>query len=140
MRVYFDASVIIAAFLSPKGGSSLLFKYLKAGRINGVTSQTAIEEILDKTEKLKKSKDEIGLFIATSGLVIRESITIEEIKPYQNMVDIEDAHIIAGAKLTKCTHLITLDKKHLLPPTIKEKFLPLRILSPKEILEEIVLS
>ena len=139
MRVYFDASVIIAAFLSPKGGSALLFKYIKAGKISGITSQTAIEEILDKTEKLKKPKEEIEHFIAASGLVVRKSINMEEILPYQDLVDLEDTHLIAGAHLTKCTHLVTLDQKHLLRSDIQEKFLPLRILSPKELLEEIIL-
>lgn len=35
-------------------------------------------------------------------------------------------------------YLVTLDKKHLLRPEIKARFLPLRIVSPKELLEEIV--
>lgn len=138
MRVYFDASVIIAAILSPNGGSSLLLKYVNLGRIRGITSQTVIDEILDKTEKLKKSKGDIQQFIVVSGLVVRESIATEEIEPYQNQVDVEDAHLVAGAKLTKCTYLVTLDKKHLLRSDIKEKFLPLCILSPKELLEEII--
>ena len=57
MRVYFDASIIIAALLSPKGGSSELLKFVKKGIIKGITSQTVIEEILeeDKPEKLKRS-------------------------------------------------------------------------------------
>lgn len=138
MRVYFDASVIIASLLSPKGGSSLLFEYIKVGKIKGITSQTAIEEILDKTGKLKKPKEEIEHFIAASGLVVRKNITMEGVLPYQDLVNREDAHLIAGAHLTKCTHLVTLDRKHLLRSDIKGKFLPLRILSPKELLEEII--
>lgn len=138
MKVFFDASVIIAAILSSTGGSSLLFQYIKIGRITGITSQTVIGEILDKTEKLEKSKDELEQFIAQSGLVIRKHITVEDIIPYQDAIDIDDAHLIAGATLTKCTHLVTLDKKHLLKAEIQEKFLPLRIVSPKELLEEIV--
>ena len=69
---------------------------------------------------------------------MRKSITINEIALYKNSVDTEDAHLIAGANLTKCTHLVSLDKKHLSRPDIKNTFLPLRILSPKELLEEIV--
>ncbi len=139
-RVFFDASIIIAALLSKTGGSSLLFQYIKIGRINGITSQTAIDETLEeeKPERIKRSKEEIEQFIAHSGLVVRESITLEEIAPYKDLVAVEDAHLIAGAKLTKCTHLVTLDKKHLLREDIQKRFLPLRIVSPKELLEEIV--
>lgn len=140
MRVYFDASVIIAALLAPTGGSALLFKFIKTRTITGVVSQTVIEEILeeDKSKRIKRSVEQIEQFIAESGLIVREAITEEEIAPYHDQVDAEDAHLIAGAYLTKCTYLVTLDKKHLLRPDIQEKFLPLRIVSPKELLGEIV--
>ena len=139
-RVYFDASVIIAALLSPSGGSALLFQYLKLGKIRGFTSQTVIEEALeeDKPKKINKSKEEIEKFIAQSGLIVRESITVEEIAPYKDLIDVEDVHLIAGANRTYCSHLITLDKKHLLKADIQQRFLPLKIVSPKELLEEIV--
>ena len=139
-RVFFDASIIIAAVLSKTGGSSLLFQYIKIGKIIGITSQTAIDETLeeDKPKRIKRSKEEIEQFIAHSGLVVRESITLEEIAPYKDLVDVEDAHLITGAKLTKCTHLVTLDKKYLLREDIQKRFLPLHIVSPKELLEEII--
>jgi len=140
MRVFFDASVIIAALLSPTGGSAQIFNFMKAGLIKGVASQTVIQEVLeeDKPQKIKKSKEEIEQFIAQSGIVVRKPVTVDEIVPYQNLVDVEDAHLIAGANLTKCQFLVTLDKKHLLRSDIKQRFLPLSIVSPKELLEEIV--
>lgn len=140
MRVYFDASVIIAALLSPTGGSSQLFKFFKKGIIAGICSQTVLAEVLeeDKPGKIKKSKDEIEQFIAKSGLMIRKSVTQEEIEPYKNLIDVKDAHLIAGAKLTKCEYLVSLDKKHLLRLDIQERFIPLKIVSPKELLEKIV--
>ena len=88
MRVFFDASVIIAVLLSAGGGSSKLFKYVKAGKITGLTSQTVIEEILeeDKSPRLKKTKAEIEKFIAQSTLVVRKPISAPEIEPYQDLV------------------------------------------------------
>ena len=140
LRVFFDASVIIAAFLSPTGGSSLVFQYIRQGKIIGITSQTAIEEALegDKPKRLRRSRQDLEQFIAQSNLVVRERITIEEIDPYKDLVEVKDAHLIAGANLTKCGHLVTLDKKHLLRQDIQQKFLPLKIVPPKELLEELV--
>lgn len=136
MRVFFDASVIIAAMFSPTGGSALLLQYIKAGKIIGIASQTVIEEVTeeDKVKKFKKSKKELEQFITQSGLMVREYIKPEDIAPYRNLIDVEDAHLIAGATLTQCTHLVTLDKKHLLRAEIQKRFLPLRIVSPKELL------
>ena len=138
MRVYFDASVIIASLLSPSGGSSKLFEYVKTGKLVGITSQTALDEVLEKTEKIKKSKKEIEDFVAKSGLLVRKNIALKEIAPYKGLVDAEDAHLLAGSELTNCTHLVSLDKKHLLRPEIQKRFLPLKIASPKDLLEEIV--
>ncbi|OGH19975.1 MAG: putative toxin-antitoxin system toxin component, PIN family [Candidatus Levybacteria bacterium RIFCSPHIGHO2_02_FULL_37_13] len=138
MRVFFDASVIIAALLSPTGGSSMLLQHIKSKVFIGITSQTVLEEILekDKPKKLKRSYEKIGQFIVNSGLIIRESITAEEIEPFKDYVEEEDAHLFAGALLTKCAYLVSLDKKHVVRPDIKKKFLPLRIVTPKELLEE----
>ena len=140
MKVFFDASVIIAALLSPTGGSEKTLSFVKLGLIKGITSHTVIEEILEEKHlyKLKRTKEEIEKFIAESTLLIRKPITAAEVRPYLNLIDPDDAHLIAGAVLTKCEYLLTLDKKHLLRPDIKEKFLPLRIVSPKELLEDIV--
>ena len=57
MRIYFDASVITAALLSPSGGSALLLQYMKTGKIHGVISQTVVEEVLSKTKKLKNTQN-----------------------------------------------------------------------------------
>lgn len=140
MRVFFDASVIIAALLSPSGGSSQLLKYIKLGKIVGITTQTVIEEILeeDKFQRIKKSQKVIEQFIAGSRLMVRKPITTDEIEPYRGLVDVEDAHLIAGANLTRCRFLVTLDKKHLLRPDIQKKFLPLKIVSPGQLLQELV--
>jgi putative PIN family toxin of toxin-antitoxin system len=140
MRVFFDASVIIAALLSPTGGSALLLQFIKTDTIIGITSQTVIEEMMndDKLNKLNKTKEEIEQFIAESGLLVSETITLDDIKPYQNMIDEEDAHLIAGANLTKCSHLVSFDKKHVLYEDVVKRFLPLIIVNPKGLLEELV--
>jgi putative PIN family toxin of toxin-antitoxin system len=140
MRVFFDASIIIAALLSPTGGSALLFQFIKTGTIVGVTSQTVIEELLeeDKPGKINKTKEEIEHFIAESRLVVREAITLKEIEPYHQMIDREDAHLIAGANLTKCTYLVSFDKKHVLAENVKNQFHPLKIVNPKELIAVLV--
>jgi len=140
MKVFFDASVIIAALLSPNGGSAQLFKYITLKKIIGITSQTVIEEILEEEKfiKISKSREEIEKFIAGSGLIVRKSVGETDIEKYRYSIDIEDAHLVAGANLTKCDYLVSLDQKHVLRQDIKEQFLPLKIVSPGDLLEIIV--
>jgi predicted nucleic acid-binding protein len=92
----------------------------------------------DKPTKLKRPRKEIERFIAASGLLVREAVTPAEVEPYRGLIDAEDAHLVVGASLTRCSHLVSLDKKHVLREDVRRRFLPLRIVSPKEFLQAIV--
>lgn len=134
MNVFFDASVIIAALLSPSGGSAKLLELVRLGEIHGTTSQTVIEEVEDHAQKIDQSKDKIGQYIKQSKLLVRNKVTASETAPYEKYIDKDDAHLIAGSLSTNCDHLVTLDKKHLLQEDIEKHFKPLKILSPKDVL------
>jgi len=101
-----------------------------------------IAEVLeeDKPKKLQRTRAQIEQFIADSGLVVREAIRLQEIAPYRHKIDAEDAHLIAGARLTKCDYLVSLDKKHVLRDDVRQQFLPLKIVSPKELLAVLVMD
>ncbi len=87
-RIFVDASVVIPALLSPKGGAGFIFRFIKAGRLIGITSQTVLDELLeaDKEKKTKRSREEMLSFIAQSGLIIREAPTLEELMPYEGLI------------------------------------------------------
>lgn len=138
IKVYLDASVIIPALLSSTGGSFKLVQFVKLKAIIGITSQTVIEEVEDNSVKIRKSAKEIRQFIHDNLILIRKRISLTEAKQYKSTVVEKDVHVIAGAKLTKCDFLVTLDKKHLLKPDIKKLVKPLKIITPQELLEELV--
>ena len=137
-KVFLDASVVIAALLSPGGGSAKLIWFVKEKLIVGIVSQTVIAEVETNSAKIGINKGQIDDFIQDNNILVRRKISPSEIEPYLGKVDLEDAHLIAGSRLTKCKYLVTLDKKHLLREDIKRKFRPLKIVSPKEMLAELV--
>lgn len=135
IKIFLDASVIIAAMLSPTGGSA---KVIKLGRLNSwaqIVSQTVIDEVKDHSEKIGKSSEEINQFIKDNHILVRKRITTSETESLTGLIDKTDMHLIAGANLTDCDYLITLDKKHLLKETIKDTFKPLKIVNPEEFLQ-----
>lgn len=138
VKIYLDASVIIAAMLSPIGGSAKLIQFVKLSAVVGITSQTAVEEIEEHALKIDKTLNEIRQFIKDNKIIVRKKISKTEEIPYQGLVEEEDIHIVAGAKLTKCRFLITLDKKHLLKDQVRKVVRPLKVVSPKEYLEKLV--
>ena len=134
-QVYFDASVIVSALISSSGGSAKLLTMVKEKTITGITSQTVIDEVLEHTKKIKLTSRAIQAYIANSGILVRKKITQDDIVPYKNLVDAEDAHVLAGARMTNCQYLVTLDKKHLL--ILQEKIKRIIIVNPKELLAEL---
>jgi len=135
MNVYVDASVIIAALLSPTGGSAKIFDLIRRKKIVGITSQTVIDEVLDHSEKIQRSPTDIHEFIVKHNLLVRKRVTRKEIDPYVHSIDVDDAHLIAGAKLTTCDILVSLDKKHVLQEKVKQMFKEITFMSPKELIE-----
>lgn len=135
-RVFFDASVIIAAILSPGGGSAKLLACAKNKTIIAVTSQTVIDEVIDHTEKIHKTPEEISSYIKESGMIVRERITQTEIEKVSGIIDSTDAHVLVGSRGAKCQYLLTLDKKHLLRDDVRRLVAPLHIVNPKKLLEK----
>lgn len=135
-KIFLDASVIIAAILSPTGGSAKVIKLGQLGDWAQITSQTVVDEVKDHTEKIGKSSEEIGQFIKNHSVIVRKRMTKLEIKPLIELVDESDAHLIAGSKMTGVDFLVTLDKKHLLKEEIKNRFKPLKIVNPEELLKK----
>jgi predicted nucleic acid-binding protein len=71
--------------------------------------------------------------------LVREQIKQSEIEEFTDLIEEKDAHVVAGAILTNCSHLVTLAKRHIDRKETKEKFLPkLKILSPRELLQSLV--
>lgn len=133
-KVFFDASVIIAAILSPTGGSAKLLQFSKKKTIVAITSQTVIDEVIDHAEKIHKTPEKILLYVKASHLLVRERITQTEIEKVSGIVDSADAHLLVGARSAACRYLVTLDKKHLLRSDVQKIVVPLCIVNPKELL------
>lgn len=134
IKVYFDASVIIAALLSPTGGSAKLLEFVNLEIVTGIASQTVIDEVEGHSFKIGKSLQEIRRFIQENSIIIREGIDEPELETFEGLIEEADIHVAVGAKLTKCDYLVTLDKKHLLKEEVKKILKPLRVVTPKEIL------
>lgn len=136
IKVFFDASVLFSALYSEGGESRKLVDLVRQQKIKGIASLTVIEELERNVEKFKSplGRKDIHMFIAQYRLVVRNEITHDEIKLYNDLVEEKDAHVIAGAVLTSCNYLVTLDKKHLNNDEIKKKIKLLQIVSPAELL------
>lgn len=136
ITVFFDASVLFSGFYSSSGASRILIEQVKNEVIYGLTSKTVIDELTDNIQKFNQ-KINIDSLINEYRILIREKISNIEIGPYRGVIDEKDCHVVAGAVLTNCQYLVTLDKKHLDNSVVRNKIKNVKIISPKELLKKI---
>ena len=137
ITVFFDASVLFSGLYSSTGSSRALLELVKGKIIYGLTSKTVIDELEDNIQKFDH-RINIDLLINEYGILIREKISNDEIKPYTSIIEEKDCHVVAGAILTGSQYLVTLDKKHLDNQIIKEKIMDVKIISPRDLLVKIL--
>ena len=133
MIAFIDASVILAALGSKSGGSSQVLKLIKKRKIEGITSQAVVEEVLRNAYKIKITDSEVASLVSSSLLKVISAPESSEVEKYFDDTVAKDAHIVASAIKSKAEIIITLDKKHLLSKKIRGSV----IVSPGEFLKNL---
>ena len=112
--VVFDTNILLSALLYPKSNPSKCLKLAKTDIIQSITCQEIIDEFQEKlTSKFKYSASE-------SQKIITDFLDYSTIVKITNKLDVvekdpDDNKIIECAIIGRATHIITGDKKHLLP-------------------------
>ena len=137
MKIFLDSSVLIAAFLSPEGGSAQILEFCEAGLLQGNISRDVIREIEEVVaRKLPEIRSKIQKIIRFSALKIIGKIRPALLKKSKGWIaDPGDAKILAAAKQNDVQYLITLDLRHFIKdPRVAEKS-GLKILTPGDFLK-----
>lgn len=139
-RIFIDASVFVAGFLSATGGSRTLCRLSKEYGIYAVTSANVVDETAEAINRYTGTpQDEaVFAFLQEHNVVIHEYISESEAEKYVSIVHHLDAHVVAGAIMTRCVFLASLDKKHLVREDVQNYFAPdLMITTPGDCLRNI---
>ena len=113
-RLFLDASVLIAAAASKKGGSALILELGLSRKIKIVSSRIVL---LEAERNIKKKLGQASLVrfyeeIASLDIELVDPPTIKEIENQRETIDPKDAHVLAAALKTPIDFLLTLDRKH----------------------------
>ena len=133
MKVFFNASVILAGARSPGGASGELLKRVKHREIAGVISELIVEEAIRHADRAGVGKVKMEKIAVETFSLVASAPEVGRVKNYQDKVlDPDDAHVLASAVSEKCEILVSLDKKHLL--VLGGKIKGLKILLPGQLL------
>lgn len=141
-RVFLDTSVILAGCASSTGASRIILDACFKGKVVPVVSRVILQEC-ERNFLKKFSKKELLFFYRWLGkapLVLEKLPAEEEIKKFYSLIATKDVHVLATAVQAKTEFLVTLDKKHFFTPKLKKAKLPLKILTPGELVGAILKS
>lgn len=122
LKVFIDSDVVISSLISSTGAAFLL--------LNQITDLELFISNMSKDE-LEKVVDRLGLSSTALKQLTQTRVTIinlekrlEEIKKEfaDHVLDIDDAHIVAGAKKANVNFLISYNTKHFKADKIKDDF------------------
>lgn len=137
IRVFVDASVLIAASYSPTGASREIIRQAIRGNVTLIASELVLEE----TRKNLRAKAPEALVSLEQVLDI---VPFELVQPTEQQVlqaasytALKDAPIVAAAKRARVDYLVSLDRRHLVGvPEVAQRS-GLKIVLPEELLKEI---
>ncbi|MBI3103513.1 putative toxin-antitoxin system toxin component, PIN family [Candidatus Daviesbacteria bacterium] len=131
--VLFNASVILAGFKSPTGGSAKVISWVEEGKIKGVISEVILDEILRNAQKISFDRMKLNKKIE-KNFKIRTAPKQETVDQFKSIVlNFGDAHVLASCQESKADFLVTLDRKHLL--VLKNQIKKFKIFTPGQLIE-----
>ncbi len=131
-RLFFDASTLIAAAASTDGGSSLVVELCTSGKAQALVTRTVLREA-ERNIKDKLSDQALLRYYNLLGNLDPELVPFPSPGAMQHAAELvaaKDAHVLAGAREGHATHLVTLDRKHLLPKAVLQGALPIIVCTP----------
>ena len=136
-NIFLDANIFIAAALSRTGGSFHIISEARAGVIAIYANNFVIAEVATVVRKKWPEKIESSYqLISSIPMSIEDNPSAMEVREMAKLIDdIKDAPILSGALKSNAEFLITLDRKHFLTEKLKSANLPIKILTPKEFIE-----
>jgi predicted nucleic acid-binding protein len=139
-RLFLDASVLIAAVGSERGGSSLVLAICRENHAQAVSSRIVLLEA-ERNIRRKLGADALLRFyqqVANLDLELVSSPTPDESEAQARIINSKDAHVLAAALKGRVDVLLTLDRKHFLVRQVRAAGLPFAMMTPGDYLRSLV--
>lgn len=141
-KAFLDANVFFAAAGSPTGGSALIIQLGIQKKIEIVTVMHALNEaeqnINRKLGEREVMRHRENLLALKPTIQTLQSVSLEEVSFYAQLLPIKDVPIILGAVMSGADALVTLDRRDFLDnEKVQGTDLSVQIMTPGEFLEQL---
>ncbi len=137
VNIFLDSSILIAALLSPTGGSARLCRESRANNLTAYINHYVRDEVREVIKrKYPTNLDRLNLLFNWSKFKIMVNPKVNLVEKVSKLINLEDAPILAGALEQEANFLITLDRKDFMTPKLKKFSLPTIITTPQEFFQQ----
>lgn len=136
-RIFLDACILVTAANSPDGGSARLLQIAGEGKVKLLVTRRVVHEAKDNIIDLfgRPLWVWFARIIGPLRVSLADSPTKDEKAEWSRITHEKDTHVLAGAIKAKADILISLDRRHVLKPSVQEAF-PIPIMSPGDFLQK----
>lgn len=121
-RIFLDTNVIFSGLYSSVGSPARIIDLLVDGRLEVVISQQVLEEVVRAfKQKLPSKLVALSTLLVNSRLEIRKDPSREEVVRWTELMNADDATILAAAIAAQPDYLVTGDKHFLDHPEVSEQ-------------------
>ena len=134
--IFLDTNVLFSAFHSFKGPAGTILEYFIESKLSVVVSQQVLEEIVRNLKlKLPESLPLFQKLLVNTPPKIVKNPSSAEIADWAQVINLEDASIIASAVAVQPDYLVTGDKHFFENSKITDRS-GLRIVTPAQFIKE----
>lgn len=122
LKVFIDSDVVISSLISSTGAAFLILN--QTNDLDLFVSNISIRELEEVVKRLNLDQKQLKELIDQQFSVTQLKETIKEIKTsyLKYVLDIDDAHVVAGAKAGAVQFLISYNTKHFKVDKLKGDF------------------
>jgi len=134
LKVFVDSDVIISSLLSSSGAAHFLLHNTDA--VKPYISNLSLQEIRIVTERGAIDSKKLASLLEGHIEIVQLEYTTETVKAAYNnyVVDVNDAHIVAGANEAKAKFLVSYNTKDFKAEKIKQDFAVI-LITPAHLLQ-----
>lgn len=133
LTIFLDSSVILSGLASPTGGSGKVLQAAKQQKLKVLTTPLVVEEVTRHLDKLNIVPDKLHRLLSSKTVRLLANPNDGTIEKFRHVChDPNDAHVLAGAAISGADILLSLDKKHILAPSVQKALHPMSVKSPKD--------
>ncbi len=132
IRIFLDANVYVAGFVSPKGGSAFILELVRRKKVRLLANRIVLREA-DRNLRLKaplKAIKSFRRFLNETKIEILPPPTEAGLSHYEALIHPKDTVVLGAALEAQVDFLVTLDRRHFLTAQVLAKQGKTRILTP----------